>query len=293
MVEFLVFSLGASLAQRLGDRWLDATAANIDEGLRNLLRQLVSARSEDDPKVRARKTARVEIEVARYVEQHPESEQELAAVVRQPVVATSGDRRLARIEQYWALLMFVLDGVASLGRPVALRGFFNCETCLTLIDARVEGQDDLLLPEPPKSDPDYEPTIWLTSGSDAAGNALIGKPRVWLLRCPSDADRDRMADKLNRWFARPRHLLPSPELLQYALLLEDEPELILQPELVSHISSDWVWIETGVATSDPRHDLFYAIEHTRGAKLMREDLDDLLRARWESDEAWRQMLRMQ
>ncbi len=299
-VEFVVGALVLPLARRLGERWLDAAANEVDATVRNQLKRLVGALASPDPEERQREALTARADLVAYAASNPTAAAQLAELAKKPEVAVdpAADPVTQRLQQFWALLVFVFDRVASLGHPVALRGFLNCTTCVSVIDARTVR--DLWLPPRPSQD-DGLRLISLAGGDFPVREATEdGRPRVWLVRMESDDTRDEAFERLNAQFKTPR-LVPHP------MLLGDELPVDAPVELVGSI--DWQWVNIARrqkpppeglsrvdevvhrythATPDPRDkDPFYAVKEARGATMLREDLERLLRERWEADEAWR------
>ena len=297
--EFLFFALIVPLAQRLGDRWLDAAAVEIDGELRGALKRLVNGLARPEPELRTSETAQAREELKQYVEQHSDAEEQLVGVARAVTVAVAADTDLAtrRVEQYLALLTFLFDRVDRLQRPVALPGFFNCEMCVVVVDTRTEATAlgegaDLTMPE--ISLQRGKPRIGFALGLDAldavSTGIILGWPRVWLIRSESESKRDQLAGELNKRFARAAHRVPAPTVL--GLNLSDDPPA----ELVASIASDWVEPYKRLSSSsdilewrDPADDddEYYEIGRPVGVKLLRDALEQMLAEQWAADEEWR------
>lgn len=302
--EFIFFALIVPLAQRLGDRWLDAAAVEIDGELRGMLKRVVTGLARPEPDLRMSETSKAHEELKEYVQRHSDAEAQLISVAREVRVAVQPDTDLAtrRVEQYLALLKFLFDRVDRLQRPVALPGFFNCETCVVVVDARTEATGlgevaNLAMPE--ISTFQGVPRVELAVGPDAVRDAIVlGKPRVWIIRSDSEQQRDQQANELNRRFTRAGHIVPGPVVL--GVSLSDDPPA----ELVASITSDWVqrheWyvpsspelslaerILEQVKTGPSDADEFYEIGRPVGVKLLRDALERMLEEQWAADEEWR------
>jgi hypothetical protein len=189
-----------------------------------------------------------------------------------------------------ALLIFVFDRVAQLGRPVALHGFFNSSDCVAVVDARSE-DGDLSLPDLASDEWRESEAISLALGEDAVADAVaLGRPRVWIIRTDSE-HRDALATELNASFSRPHRQVPSPQVLG-AALSNDEYAV----ELVGRIEADRVEIRRpsvafSILNLPGQQDQFYAITGPEGAKLLWDHLEMLLKEQWDADEEWREFLR--
>jgi hypothetical protein len=303
-LEFVLVALIMPLAQRLGDRWLDAVAQYIDDRMRRLLRQLVVARAEPDREARQRQTREAQSALMAYVGEQPAAEAQLVQVAK-PQVAVTPDvgPALARLEQYHAILTFVFDRVAALGHPVALPGFFNSTLCVTVVDARPRGGTYISYPNSPEASDSQglAPRIFLGDDNEWR-TASANMPRLWLLRSDSPDERDTRVAELTDLFSR--HEVPRPGSL--------EESLGDSPKLVRDIEANWVRIEPPVIhppgppsetiedrveriferASKPRapEDPFYDITaDTKGIELLLASLHRQLQARWDADQEWRRI----
>jgi hypothetical protein len=305
-LEFLVAGVIVPLAQRLGERWLDSLAQGIDEGLRSQLARLISAESQSDPE--RQRTARAEL--IAYAETNPKAQQQLVATARQgPQVAVQPgtEPSLAQLERFHALLVFVFDRVARLMRPVALPGFFNCTTCVAVIDARTE-YSGIAFPEPPEQRSGSGSRWWIFFG-DVSTSIGMGLPRMWIIRSPTDKDRDDLVANLEQRFTKPQRLIPPPEDLESQLLAD------LGAEFVTDLEHDWVSVrprrqpaipvaDTSLSAQEMAREIlnrmnqpdpaatdeFFAISDPAGVKLLRDGLEKVLQDRWTQDEDWRRAL---
>lgn len=301
--DFIFFALIVPLAQRLGDRWLDAAATEIDGELRGMLRRVVAGLAHPEPGLRMSETARAHEELKEYVQQHSDAEAQLVSVAREVrvVVDSDTDRATRRVEQYLALLEFLFDRVDRLQRPVALPGFFNCEMCVVVVDARTGATElgegaDLAMPE--ITSIGGAPRVELAHGPDAVRDAIVvGRPRIWLIRTAAEQQRDQKVGELNRRFTRAAHRVPEPTVL--GVTLSEGPPA----ELVAFITSDWVerhkwYVPSSKLTlgerileqthTDPADaDEFYEIGRPDGVKVLRDGLERMLEEQWAADDEWR------
>ena len=299
MIDFILSALVAPVVTRFGVRVFDAAADSLDDTVRPLLHRFVEGveASELDCTHEA-ETARAEL--ISYAAQHPETEAQLTAALREAVEGAdaASDPLTARLHQLHRLLTFLLDRCAALRRPVALPGFLNSIACVSVIDTRTAGSryqpDELNLP--PEPDAELQ-RIVLGTWDGAYDAQQYGYPRIWLLRTAEDA-RDEIVDRWNTVFARPLRNIPS-------FVTADGFEHNPPAELVTSIAPDWVeiWrprrqVQGSLAdrvldslTIDPdpvESDDFYQIRGSEGWRLMRGHLETLLRERWEEDDEWRE-----
>lgn len=234
--EFFIRELVIPLAQVLGNRWVEALPRHTERGMRGLLGQLVDGlTSPDRPGPTAEYT---QAQLLKYVESRPGSIAELRRVAR-PRVAVEGqvDADRKQIDRYLAMLTFVFDRVTRLGRPVALRGFFNSMDCVTVIDTRVERDSGPELPWvlPDVSSRSFPPRIVFADSAVEAFHYL-SFPRVWIMHAML-ADRDSLAAELNKRFTGPPEQVSSSIILEHDLPKEPAPF-----ELVKAIEKDLVHI---------------------------------------------------
>jgi hypothetical protein len=269
MIETLVVGAVWAVGQRVGERWLDDFAAVVDDRLRAGVKQLAVAVGITDPSRREAEAAVARAELDHQVRSDPALATQLAQT---PLPAPQPQ---TRIDQFAAFLEHIFELAARLRRPVALPGFFNCTSCVTIIDARPAEQGGNRLQITPSNlggETTEDATLWFASDLTDVYQALI--PRVWLIRTADDSRRDALIGELNSrfWPGPPStssfgtFYLPTHDL---ARTLHDGERV----ERVRGVDRDRVLADAEdrpPGTKDER--IFYAIKDPAGLKLMRDAL---------------------
>jgi hypothetical protein len=260
-MEGLVVGALWAVAQRVGGRWIDDIAERVDVGLRDTLRRLSKAVDLTDAGERDAEASAATHDLEEYISKNPSTAGELVEAASMPVKTS----RL--IDQYASFLVFTTELVARLGRPVALPGFFNCTSCVSVIDARPpSGELSALEVSEPLGSGD--PTIYLMPNEAYQ----LDIPRLWLIRVESDARRDDLVGQLNdRFWPLP----PDPGTFRLAHFDPDvfglgEGETA---ERILSINSDRVSVDNSAST-----DRYTAITDAAGLIVFRRFLAELAQA---------------
>ena len=196
----------------------------------------------------------------------------------------AGPKAMNRIERFNFFIDNAIELIAGLGRPVALPGFFNCTTCLVVIDARTTSGFDLAMPyffEASFGDPNDRRVSF---GKPGKYGDPVWIPRFWLIRVASDERRDELLVELDRRFrSRP----PSIDQMSNRLLVREALGLggAEHAEWIESIDVSSIHIDAehrAPASTDED----YLITDSSGINLTRDALMEQVMAQMKDDDVW-------
>jgi hypothetical protein len=278
MIELLVMGAVGRIVSRIGGRWLDEAADALDVGLRGAAKRLAAATYLPDGTGREAQVAAAATDLAEYAAANPLA----AAELLQATLA--GPKAMTRIERFNFFVDSAIELIVGLGRPVALPGFFNCTSCVVVIDARTTSGFDLAMPyffEASSGDPNDRSVSF---GELGKYGDPVWIPRFWLIRAASDERRDELLIELDRRF---RSKPPSLHEMSNRILVREALGL-RETEHAEWIGSiDVRSVSVNATDRAPAStDADYLIADPSGINLMREALMEQVMAQMKADGVW-------
>jgi hypothetical protein len=201
LVETLIVGAFYAVAQRVEAQWLDDFASTVNDQLRGLIGKLAKAIRAD----KASGTAEPSQATQNVLEElDHQVKTDLASAEQLTNPPLPAKKSATRIQQIADFLNYEGELIAGLRRPVALPGFFNSASCVTVIEVRPtwSSAGPLVMPEPSgrAGDP-----------ADKVLSFRYGSPLIWLIKTADDARRDEIAKDFNDSARRDK---PSAEVVE-------------------------------------------------------------------------------